>query len=66
MVICNMKEGNKMKIKTFWTYCKGDTDFDEDVNMFILDKHVIQISTGDTILPYKDFTHTVTILYEEE
>lgn len=57
MVTCNMKEGNKMKIKTFWTYCKGDTDFDEDV---------IQISTGDTILPYKDFTHTVTILYEED
>ena len=55
-----------MKIKTFWTYCKGDPDFDEDVNMFILDKHVIQISTGDTILPYKDLTHTLTVLYEEK
>ena len=55
-----------MKIKTFWAYCKGDPDFDEDVNQFIKDKHVIQISTGDTILPYEDLTHTLTILYEEE
>ena len=55
-----------MKVKTFWTCCIGDSDFDEDANEFIKDKHVIQISTGDTILPYEDLTHTLTILYEDE
>ena len=54
-----------MKIKTFWTCCVGDSDFDENINKFIKDKHVIQISTGDTILPYEDLTHTLTVLYEE-
>jgi len=60
-----MKEGNNMKIKTFWTCCVGDSDFDENINKLIKDKRVIQISTGDTILPYEDLTHTLTILYEE-
>lgn len=55
-----------MKIKTFWTCCTENSDFDEEVNKFIKDKHVIQISTGDTILPYDDLTHTLTILYEEK
>ena len=55
-----------MKIKTFWTCCIGDADFDENVNQFIKGKHVIQIQTGDTILPYEDLTHTLTILYEED
>ena len=55
-----------MKIKTFWAVRIGDSDFDEEVNKFIEDKHVIQISTGDTILPYDELTHTLTILYEEE
>jgi hypothetical protein len=54
-----------MKIKTFWAVSIGDTDFDEEVNKFIKDKHVIQISTGDTILPYNELAHTLTILYEE-
>lgn len=54
-----------MKIKTFWAVRIGDSDFDEEVNKFIKDKHVIQISTGDTILPYDELTHTLTILYEE-
>lgn len=54
-----------MKIKTFWTCCTEDSDFDENINKFIKDKHVIQISTGDTILPYNDLAHTLTILYEE-
>ncbi|MEF7456261.1 hypothetical protein [Pediococcus pentosaceus] len=54
-----------MKIKTFWAVSIGDPDFDEEVNKFIKDKHVIQISTGDTILPYDELTHTLTILYEE-
>lgn len=55
-----------MKIKTFWTCCTEDSQFDTNVNQFIKGKHVIQISTGDTILPYDDLTHTLTILYEEE
>ena len=56
-----------MKIKTFWTCCTEDPQFDEEVNKFIKDKHVIQISTGDTNLPYdEELTHTLTILYEEE
>ena len=54
-----------MKIKTFWSVCIGDSDFDANVNQFIKDKHVIQISTGDTILPYEDLTHTLTVLYED-
>lgn len=54
-----------MKIKTFWAVRIGDSDFDEEVNKFIKDKHVIQISTGNTILPYDELTHTLTILYEE-
>ncbi len=54
-----------MKIKTFWAVRIGDSDFDEEVNKFIKDKHVIQISTGDTILPYDELTQTLTILYEE-
>lgn len=55
-----------MKIKTFWAVSIVDPDFDEEVNKFIKDKHVIQISTGDTILPYNELTHTLTILYEED
>ncbi|MBF7137246.1 hypothetical protein [Pediococcus pentosaceus] len=54
-----------MKIKTFWTCCTENSYFDEEVNKFIKDKHVIQISTGDTILPYDELTHTLTILYDE-
>lgn len=54
-----------MKIKTFWATSIVDPDFDEEVNKFIKDKHVIQISTGDTILPYNELAHTLTILYEE-
>lgn len=46
-----------MKVKTFWTYCVGDSDFDENINKLIKDKHAIQIPTGDTILPYGDLTH---------
>lgn len=55
-----------MKIKTFWAVNIVDSDFDEEVNKFIKDKHVIQISTGDTILPYDELAHTLTILYEDE
>ena len=56
-----------MKIKTFDQYFEEETKkFDSRVNDFIKDKHVIQISTGDTILPYEDLTHTLTTLYEEE
>ena len=54
-----------MKIKTFWTCCTEDSEFDEKVNNFIKDKQVIQVSAGDTILPYEDLTHTLTILYKE-
>lgn len=56
-----------MKIKTFWTNCTEDNNFDNIVNKFIEDKKVVKISTGDTVLPYDDeLTHTLTILYEEE
>ncbi|WP_180993972.1 hypothetical protein [Fructilactobacillus lindneri] len=55
-----------MKIKTFWAICTEDSQFDEEVNRFIKDKHVIQISTGDTVLPRDYLTHTLTILYEEK
>lgn len=55
-----------MKVKTFWTNCTSDDEFDDKVNSFIKDKRVIQISTGDTILPYDDHSHTLTILYTEE
>lgn len=54
-----------MKIKTFWATSIVDPNFDEEVNKFIKNKHVIQISTGDTILPYNELAHTLTILYEE-
>lgn len=54
-----------MKIKTFWTNCTEDADFDSIVNKFIEDKKVVQISTGDTILPFDDHSHTLTVIYEE-
>ena len=54
-----------MKIKTFWTNCTEDDDFDSIVNKFIEDKKVVQISTGDTILPYDNRSHTLTVLYED-
>lgn len=54
-----------MKVKTFWTNCTNDYEFDEKVNDFIKDKKVIQISTGDTVLPYDDHSHTLTVLYTE-
>lgn len=54
-----------MKIKTFWTNCTEDADFDSIVNEFIEGKKVVQISTGDTILPFDDHSHTLTVLYEE-
>lgn len=55
----------KMKIKTFWTNCTEDDDFDSIVNKFIEDKKVVQISTGDTIIPFNELSHTLTVLYEE-
>jgi len=55
-----------MKVKTFWTMTVGDPEFDDDVNEFIKDKEVIQVITGDTMLPYDELTHTLTILYTEE
>jgi len=55
-----------MKIKTFWTNCADDYEFDDKVNQFIEDKQVIQISSSDTILPYDDHNHTLTVLYKEE
>ena len=55
-----------MKIKTFWTMTVGDPEFDDDVNEFIKDKEVIQVITGDTMLPYDELTHTLTIIYTEE
>ena len=54
-----------MKIKTFWTSCTEDDDFDNIVNKFIKDKKVLQISTNDTILPFDDHSHTLTVLYED-
>ncbi|WP_187343338.1 hypothetical protein [Lactiplantibacillus plantarum] len=54
-----------MKIKTFWTSCTEDEDFDKKVNSFIKDKNVTQISTGDTMLPFNDHVHTLTVLYTE-
>ena len=54
-----------MKIKTFWTDCTEDDDFDSIVNKFIEDKKIVQILTGDTILPFDDLSHTLTVLYEE-
>lgn len=54
-----------MKIKTFWTSSIEDDEFDGIVNKFIEDKKVVQISTGDTILPFDDHSHTLTVLYEE-
>jgi len=54
-----------MKIKTFWTMTVGDPEFDDDVNEFIKDKIVIQIISGDTMLPYDELTHTLTVLYTE-
>ena len=54
--------GKMMKIKTFWTDCTEDDDFDSIVNKFIEGKKVVQISTGDT----SQFqSHTLTVLYEE-
>ncbi|AUV59776.1 hypothetical protein HOS79_gp016 [Lactobacillus phage Nyseid] len=55
-----------MKVKTFWTNCTNDYEFDDKVNSFIKDRNVIQISTGDTVLPYDDHSHTLTVLYTEE
>lgn len=56
-----------MKVKTFWNkFTNDDAEFDDKVNDFIKDKNVIQISTGDTVLPYDDHAHTLTILYTEE
>lgn len=54
-----------MKVKTFWNNCTNDDEFDEKVNSFIKDKKVVQISTGDTVLPYDDHSHTLTVLYTE-
>lgn len=54
-----------MKIKTFWTDRTEDAEFDSIVNKFIEDKKVVQISTGDTILPYDNRSHTLTVLYED-
>ena len=54
-----------MKVKTFWNNCTDDDEFDNKVNDFIKDKKVIQISTGDTVLPYDDHSHTLTVLYTE-
>lgn len=54
-----------MKIKTFWTSCIEDDEFDSIVNKFIEDKKVVQISTSDTILPFDEYSHTLTVLYEE-
>ena len=54
-----------MKIKTFWTNCTEDDGFDSIVNKFIEDKKVVQISTGDTILPFDEYSHTLTVLYVE-
>lgn len=55
-----------MKVKTFWTNCTNDYEFDEKVNSFIKEKNVVQISASDTVLPYDDHSHTLTILYTEE
>lgn len=55
-----------MKVKTFWTSCIDDDDFDNEVNQFIEDKQVIKISSSDTMLPYDAYNHTLTILYKEE
>ena len=57
--------GKMMKIKTFWTDCTEDDEFDSIVNKFIEGKKVVQISTGDTILPYDNRSHTLTVLYED-
>ena len=54
-----------MKVKTFQTNCTNDYEFDDKVNSFIKDKNVIQTSTGNTVLPYDDHSHTLTILYME-
>lgn len=54
-----------MKVKTFWTNCTEDEDFDKSVNEFIKDKDVIQISSSDTMLQVDDYTHTLTVLYKE-
>ena len=55
-----------MKIKTFWSNCTEDDDFDSIVNKFIEDKKVVQISTGDTTLSFSNYySHTLTVLYEE-
>lgn len=60
----------KKEITMIKIYRKATTinaeEFDGSINKFIKDKHVIQISTGDTILPYEDLTYTLTILYEED
>lgn len=54
-----------MKIKTFWQNHNDSIDkFDLEVNEFIADKEVIQITTGDTNLPYDDMAHTLTVLYK--
>ena len=54
-----------MKIKTFWTPCVDDEEFDNKVNDFIKNKQVVQISSGDTMLPYDDLRHTLTIMYND-
>jgi len=54
-----------MKIKTFWTNCTEDANFDSIVNEFIEDKKNVQISTGDIILPFDEYSHTLTVIYEE-
>jgi hypothetical protein len=54
-----------MKIKTFWTGGFEDHYFDSTVNKFIEGKKVVQISTGDTILSFSQYYHTLTVLYEE-
>jgi len=54
-----------MKIKTFWQdHTNNIDDFDSEVNKFIADKEVIQITTGDATLPFDEMAHTLTVLYK--
>lgn len=54
-----------MKIKTFWeSFDESDYDFDLEVNKFIANKEVIQITTGDSRLSSDDVAHTLTVLYK--
>lgn len=56
-----------MKIKTIDQHDdEAYKDFDKRVNDFIKDKQVVQITTNETVNSDFFYSHTLTVIYEEE